>query len=124
MITFNCDICGIETFINPPVEQAYREMEQEYTVPDPENPGTLKTEKRTIKIPEMTVMRTQDPHNPNRTIEQKIPKLLDLKPRMWRVQLRIGQECIDRDFCKDCLDKNLRGELAHLRDVLEAIERK
>lgn len=124
MIKFNCDICGKETFINPPTEQVFVEQEFEYDVPDPENPAKLKKEKKLVKVPEMTVMRVQHPNDPNQVLEQKIPKLKDLKPRMWRVQLRVGQESVDRDFCKECLDKELKSDLACLRDKLESIERK
>lgn len=124
VIKFNCDICGKETFINPPTEQVFVEQEFEYDVPDQENPSKLKKEKKLVKVPEMTVMRMQHPNDPNQVLEQKIPKLKDLKPRMWRVQLRVGQESVDRDFCKECLDKEFKSDLACLRDKLESIERK
>lgn len=124
MITFHCDSCGLETFFNPPTEQVTKEEVHEYNVPDPDNPGQMKKEKRTVKVPEMTFMRMQDPNGSGAMIDQPIPKMKDLKPRAWRVQLRVGQESIDRDFCKKCLDKCLKTELANLQKTLESFGRK
>lgn len=121
MIKCHCDICGKETFINPPSETVMVEVEKE--VPSFVG-GKWVNEKRTIKVPEMTTMKVIDPHGSGKLIDHEIPKTKDLKPRMWRVQLRVGQESIDRDFCKDCLDKHLKSDLAKLRDLLEGIERK
>ena len=123
MIKCHCDICGVETFINPPTKPITREETQEYFVFD-ETTKKRVAQKRTIQVPEMTFMRMQDPTDCSKMIDQPIPKLEDLKPRMWRVQLRVGQECIDRDFCKECLDKHFRSELASLRGKLEEVKRK
>lgn len=123
-MSFHCDDCGVETFINPPTEQVVEEQMQEYTVIDTET-NKPKTRTRLMNVPVMTKMRTQDPHDPKKTIEVEIPKMKDLKPRYWRVQLRVGQEVIDRDFCKPCLDKSeLYGKLVDLRNTLEKVERK
>lgn len=121
MIKCHCDICGKETFINPPTEPVITEVEQEYTTYE-DSKAVIRTRK--IQVPEMTVMKVNDPHGSGKLIDHPIPKTRDLKPRMWRVQLRVGQECIDRDFCKECLDEYFKGDLSNLRNRLEQIERK
>lgn len=121
MIKCHCDICGKETFVNPQTEQILTEVEQDFhSIVE----GKRVVEKKKVKVPEMTIMKIMDPHGSGKFIDHKIPKTRDLKPRMWRVQLRVGQECIDRDFCKECLDEYFKSDLSSLRDRLEKIERK
>jgi len=121
MLKCHCDICGKETFINPPTEPIMVDVER---MVDVYVDGNWVKEKKLVKVPETTIMKITDPHGSGKLIDHEIPKTRDLKPRMWRVQLRVGQESIDRDFCKDCLGEYFKGDLASLRDKLESIERK
>ncbi len=67
-------------------------------------------------------MKVQDPFS-GEVKEVPVPKVEDLHPRTHIIRVTAGQEVIQKDFCKDCLEK-IRPELQALWDKLEGIKDK
>lgn len=104
MLVFNCDICNKQTTPDPPIEPIFEE--------------TFDINGNKIKVQKMSIMKRQD--SMGNVTEVEIPAFKDLSPRTYFVRYTLGQETIQRDFCKECFD-NLRNELIPLWDKLEQI---
>lgn len=103
---FKCDNCGTDTMVNPPTRPIFDELENE--------DGEI------IKKPRIAMMQRQDPSTGD-MIEVPVQVLEDLKPRAFIIQLRVGWETIQKDFCKTCLDE-LKPEIRKLWERLESIK--
>lgn len=93
-------MCGKETHVNPPTKPVLDENNQVI----------------------MTTMKIQDPFSGD-VKSAVVPKVEDLYPRTHIIRVSAGQEVIQKDFCKECLDK-VRPELEALWNKLESIEDK
>ncbi len=123
MQKWNCDLCGKDTFINPPTQTVMEEREFEVEVPQLDDKGKPTTKKviQTAKIPKTTKALRQN-HETGNIEEYDVPLTKDLKPRAYIIQLHCGYENVTRDFCKKCLKKV--PEIKALWDALAKIERK
>lgn len=132
-MVFNCDLCGEITYINPPVELLFDEEITEMDVPfvkstkigsDGKPINKIGFEKKIVKnkVPKMTTMKRQNPINMEME-EIPIQDQIDLKPRAYIVRLFVGQEGIQKDFCKLCLD-TIMPEIKALMNKLEKIRSK
>jgi len=115
----HCDICGVETFINPRSEPQYEEKEVEVVV----NEKTGEKMKVVQKVPVMTTMMRQN-HRTGEVQEISVQKVRDLDERAYLIQLTVGSEYVHRDFCKKCLDEEIRPLFAPLWDKLAAVTEK
>ena len=102
---WNCDDCGKETHVNPMTEPV---PDMKKPVIDPKtkqhmiNPATGKP----VYHQKLTKQKYQHPIS-GEMIERDIPEVKFLQPKCYIVRLKIGDEVIQRDFCKECLDKRL-----------------
>lgn len=123
---FECDICQKRTVLNPQVEHLFEEKEFEVDVPvttetevevDTQDGGKAmvkrlnidaRKEKRTVRSPKMATMKRQNIHS---GVIEDIPihETRDLSPRTYIVRLTIGNETVQRDFCRDCLSDLMPG---------------
>ncbi|GEM_PF-3420888 len=130
-----CDICGKQTLVNPPTEQVVEEVTREIQVPSTVEKEVVeagqKRMKKTVefqtqtvteKIPKMAKMKRQDPFT-GEVQDVDVPELKDLKPRAYLVNLNVGHEMIQKDFCKECLEK-VMPEVQALWDKLASIKSK
>jgi len=115
-VTWVCDICGKQTFINPPVE--FLTEEKEFKTKDEKG----KTKKIKQTVPKMATMKRQNSQT-GKIEDVPIQDMKDLKPRTYIVRLEIGRELIQKDFCKECLGKVL-PEIKQLWNKLESIKSK
>ena len=113
MLRNHCDICGVETFINPRTEPVFEEREVEVVI----NEKTKETMKKVQKFPVTTTMQRQD-HRTGEIREVQVQKVRDLDERSYLIQLTVGSEYVHRDFCKKCLDQHVRPFFGPLWDVL------
>lgn len=109
----HCDICGVETFINPRTEALYEEKEVEVVV----NEKTQEKMKVMQKVPVMTTMQRQN-HRTGEMQSIQVQKIKDLDKRAYLIQLTVGSEYVHRDFCIDCLNKEIRPLFEPLWDKL------
>jgi hypothetical protein len=123
---FHCDICGKETSVNPPTETVMEDREVEYEVPDIDPNDVEGTRNRTKKmsitqkLPKIAKMKRQNPFTG--TIENiDVPMMRDLKDRAYILQLSIGHEAVQRDFCHDCLKAEIMPIVQPLWDRLALI---
>lgn len=86
-VLWKCDLCGKETHVNPPTKPMYDEVDGK-------------------KVPKTAILKQQDAHT-GKMNDIKIHLHEDLKPRAFITKISIGQESIQKDFCKECLDKVL-----------------
>lgn len=124
-ICWNCDICGKSTFVNPPSKQSFREDEVEVSIPVKvlkDNAVVESVQKQKVKklVPETVKIRRQ---NASGDIEQvEIPKLIFEKEKTVILQLRVGDENIQKDFCQACYKKHLSEDVNNLWLKLEQIK--
>ena len=111
MVTWKCDLCGKETLINPPTELLF-EMDEK---------GKSKLNMTGSQIPVMSKMKRQNPQT-GLMMDIPIQAVKDLTPRAYITQIRIGNDKISKDFCKDCLDKEILPLLKPAWDKLEGIK--
>lgn len=130
-VTWHCDICGKPTYVNPPVEQVTEIRDMTYEVPevDPETgevqvdaQGLPKKKPVTIKqqVPKMTKIKRQHPFTGD-VEDIEVPEMKDLAERAYIVQLTVGPEQVQKDFCKECMTKHVLPEAKALWDKLAAI---
>lgn len=102
MMSWNCDICGKRTSINPPHEYE-----------------TINGEIQSVEIKRQNV-------NTGKVEYVRTPKLKFLEPKAIVVKLMVGDQSIQRDVCEDCLktDKELMGTLQKLYSILEKMDTK
>jgi ribonucleotide reductase alpha subunit len=105
MNIFKCDICNRETFINPQCQV----VKKRQTINGKE-----------IEIPEYVKMKNQN-RSTGKMEEIDVPKIEDLQERTYIVSLRLGQEVVQRDFCKTCFD-SLKEHFFNLWNKLENME--
>ena len=103
----HCDICGKTTYLSPPTEMVFKTIKDENGVE--------------YKVPETSKIRRENPHTKKmETLD--VPKMKDLEPRSYLVQLHVGQtEYIQRDFCFECLEK-IKKDVKGFWDFLENIK--
>lgn len=129
---WNCDLCGKQTFMNPAAKPVF-EQQGVKTVPrlDPETKKPLvkivdgKPELLVDEVPNMVPvmekMRRQNLHNG--TIEEiPVQKIEYLEEPAVLVKLKVGHENIQRDFCRECLNKYCGAEIKQLMDKLWTIQ--
>jgi len=129
---FHCDICGKSTYLHPQSEPIFEEITTEVKLPytveieDPNQPGVMiktieyRVETQTQKVPKITYFKRQ---NINTGDIENVPiqDIKDLQPRAYLVRLNLGQETIQKDFCKECL-KDVLPDAQALWDKLAAIK--
>lgn len=124
---WHCDNCGEPTLVNPPTEPIFEEKEIVEKVPTTVMKDGKKEvvweEKKTVhKIPKVGKAKRQDPFT-GEVEEIDVPEVRDLKPRAYLINLSVGQEIIQKDFCKKCLDEVL-PEIQALWNKLESYKSK
>jgi hypothetical protein len=133
-IQYRCDICGKTTTLYPPTEPLWDEHKVEVSLPyteeepDPNNPARkvkvlkYKTETQVTKVPKLSHIKRQNATT-GEVEEIPIQDVKDLQPRTFFVRLNIGQETIQKDFCKECLSEvmieaqALWDKLASIKDI-------
>ena len=138
-LSWKCDICGKQTFMNPPVEPVTEEKEFEVDVPDmqtvevedtiidPKTKKEIKVKREQTKfvtkkvvqkklVQKMVKQRKQNPETGKIEIVD-YPAYRDLKPRCYIIKLRVGMEHVQRDVCKECMDK-----IPHLKELWKHME--
>ena len=90
MIQFKCDNCRKETYVNPPTD---------------------------VVLGGVNEYETQD-FNTGAMRKVSAPEVIDLKPRAYIIKLNAGQQVIQKDFCKECLEK-VMPEVQALWDKLK-----
>lgn len=102
---WNCDDCGIETTLNPEREPV---PDMDNPVIDPKTKKPLINQKTGKPVYHQKLKKQKYQHPiTGEMIEREIPEFRDLQERAYIVRLKIGDEVIQRDFCKKCLDKRL-----------------
>lgn len=105
MNVFKCDLCGKETYVNPPFEHVFEEKEIDGV--KVKSPVTVKMKRQDMSTGVMT--------------EVDVPKINDLKPRAIIVRLYSGSESIFKDFCVDCYNTSIKPEVVKLWNTLESV---
>jgi len=122
MNNWHCDICKKETFVNPDLEPLFEEKEFDVPTPIAVGKGKIEIQNKKVvqKVPKMTTMKQQ---NIKTGKIELIPVQAhkELQERTFIIALRAGQEKIQRDFCRDCLEKHVMPKIKELWDVLENI---
>lgn len=122
-----CDCCGKATKLNPPVEYVFKKGEKKIEVPEVDKDGkqTGKMVEHVIEVPEyeQTIRRSQDPLS-GKVVDQEVPTVKDLEERAFLVNLSVGGEYVHRDFCRECLDKEILPVLKPLFDKLASFDPK
>lgn len=107
-----CDICGKTTYVYPPSEQVYEEIE--ISVPGLD---TVVTQ----KVPKLKKVKQMNPIT-FKMEEKSIPVLKDLKPRSFMIILDlVGQTQIKRDFCEEHFEL-IRPEFEALYEKLASLD--
>ena len=113
-----CDICGKDTYINPPYE-----IDEEEVEVDSFDFKTMKPTKVKIPMAKKGKMKRQNVFS-GEVEEIEVPITKDLKPRAYMVQLQVGpSEYVQRDFCLECLE-SIKPQIKTLWDCLESIKPK
>lgn len=130
--SFQCDICTKTTYINPPSEPQWEEHKVEvsvpYTedVPDPDVPSKFskvlkyKNETQITRLPKLTKMRRQNAQT-GEVEEVPIQDIKDLQPRAYLIRLMVGNEVLQKDFCKECLE-TIMPQIQALWDKMASIK--
>lgn len=113
-----CDSCGIPTHLDPPKEQVIDRVER-VRLPN-SDPNVEKFQN--VNIPKTVKHKTLDPIS-KKMVEIDVPLMRDLEERTYIVELRIGQDRIQRDFCKKCLD-TIESDIMNMKNVLERFDSK
>lgn len=121
MNVWKCDVCGIETRINPKTEPLFEEREVQIPVDQNKMGGPTKKVKQ--RVPKMTVMKKQDMSS-GEVKEIQVQEHKDLEERAMIVKLRVGPESVQRDFCRKCLEDYAGEELRTLWKKLETVKAK
>lgn len=117
-VKWMCDKCGIPTHLDPPREHVIERFEK---VRVPSNDPKIE-KYQNQPIPKMETKKTLDPIS-KKMVDVSVPVMKDLEERTYIVELRIGQDRIQRDFCKKCLD-SIESDILNLKSVLEKFDPK
>lgn len=142
MVNWKCDMCGKDTQVNPPTKPVTEKKTVVVDIPDPDHVKTLSQEDQTRLMAEyvaktykgptkelkheqdVPVMKTMKRQNAQTGEIEDIPvqEIKDLSPRTYITQLTVGPEMIQKDFCKDCLTKEILPILQPLWDKLASVK--
>lgn len=114
----HCDICGVETLINPRIEMLWDETELKIMAED-----GMGGEKEVVipnKVPRMGVRKAQNPFT-GEVEDKPIQMSRDLDPRAFFLQLTVGGETVARDCCRECLNREVLPLLKPLWDKLASM---
>lgn len=118
MVTWKCDICGKDTFVNPPTEPQFEERMVKVAVKGKD--GETYEVEVPQTLPKMAKMKRQHLHT-GEIEDVDVQEILDLAPRTYIINLTVGPEAVQRDFCKECLKEHVMPEVQALWDKLAAI---
>lgn len=120
MVKWHCDICGKAGSVNPRSKPMTKEVEK--TVIEPTQVFG-ETKKRTIKqqIPLTTVIRRQN-NQTGKLERHEIPLMEDLENRAIIVSLNAGMENIQKDFCKECFEEEIKPKIDDFFSFLDSYE--
>jgi len=104
-VSWKCDLCGKETWVNPPSRPIFEE-----------------NEKKGIRVQKKTKIKVQNIYS-GKMEEVEVGAVEDLKPRTYIVKLSVGSSSIQKDFCFDCL-QSLKLEIDQLFKKLDSIQSK
>lgn len=121
MVTWLCDICGAPGVIHPKTEPVMEEKVIRMEVPDPNNPTKSIIREITKDVPVTTTIRRQNTQT-SRVETLEIGQTKDLQPRAVLVSLNFGMENVQKDFCKDCFDSDIKEHVDKLFDILHKIQ--
>ena len=95
MIKWNCDICGVETTLNPEmVQDTDLDGEPLFVEYEDLNPLTGKVEVK------------------------RVPAMVPLSPKTVIVNLSVEGVSLQRDFCSDCYNAKVKKKVDSLRKLL------
>jgi len=128
MLSWKCDICGKDTYVNPPMEPAFEDVEVEKKIPYTK---TVKGEKVLVyktgmvveRRPVMTTMHRQNPFT-GEIEECAVQKMIFKKDLALLLNLLVGNESFQRDFCVDCYNIHIRPLVEPLFNKMRSISRK
>lgn len=131
-VVFHCDICGIDTYVNPPSRQAFEEVEEDVFLPvsvieeiNGEKIVKKSTQKQTVKAKKpLTAKHRRQNISTGKVETLEIPKLEYEKRKTVIVQLKVGDETLQKDFCHDCYQKQIKFCAEKLFNVLAEVESK
>lgn len=106
MNIFKCDSCGVETEMNPPSEPVFTSVEDKEGYPK--------------RIPKMVKQKRQG--SDGQVIEVEVQETRYLRSKTYIVSLAVGDERIQRDFCRTCLDDKVLGPAKIFWSKLETIQ--
>lgn len=128
-VKWNCDECGKETNVNPQKQPAMEDKSIEVPELDPttgqpirDKDGKIKLKTVVQQVQKKTTVKVQDMIT-GKVINQQIGMFEDLSPRAYIIRFGIGQEVVQRDVCKGCLDL-LMPLIKPMWDRLEKMEGK
>ena len=131
MIAWHCDNCKKSTWMNPPSEQVFEDVTEMIQVPvkqvvkdkngNESVKETIQDTPVTKKVPVMTKIRRQNPQT-GKIEFVEVPKIRYQKPKTILVQMRIGDETIQKDFCEGCYKAMIAKKAESLWLFLEKIE--
>ena len=116
-----CDICGAPGYIHPQTELVTRKKTMTIEVPDPKNPTEKIVKKISRDIPQTEVVRRQVTQT-SRVETVEIPKMRDVQPRAILVQLSFGHQNVQKDFCMECFNGEIKEKVDELFDFLCKIQ--
>lgn len=118
-LLWNCDNCAAPGVIHPRTEQMFKKETVTYEVPAPEPGNPLKKIKKEVErdVPLTTTLRRQNTQASRfETIE--VPMTKDLDPRAILICLTFGNENIQKDFCMDCYNEEIKPHVEQLVNKL------
>lgn len=122
MMKNNCDICGVETFINPAREYEFKREKRVIKFTE-EGSGEEKEMEVEHQEPVMSTVQRMNPFSG--IIEEKpVHKSKDLQERSYYLQLTLGGEYVIRDVCRKCLDEHIMPLARPLWDKLASLIQK
>lgn len=131
-VIWHCDLCGKNTWVNPPSEQVTKEVEEVVNLPvkilkekDGKKYAEETMQEHVVKkqVPVTTRMRRQNMNTGNIDLID-VPKLKYLREKTVILQLRVGDETIQKDFCIDCYRDQVSPLADSLWKKLQSIESK
>lgn len=128
-VKWNCDVCGKETNVNPQTKPVMEDKPIQVPEVDPttgqpvqDDDGKVKMKTVMQKVQKRTTVKVQDMIT-GKVTNQEIGLFEDVTPRAYIVRLGVGQEVVQRDVCKTCLD-TLMPLIRPMWDKLEKMEGK
>lgn len=111
--SWNCDRCGKQTYIAPPVKAVMDPLNDEQGQPILDSKGVQILVQRKTKVKQQDLLVT------GKVEDIEVGMFEDLLPRTRIVYIRIGDETVQRDYCPECV----KSVLAVIRPAWDLLEK-